>query len=155
MTVTYIGPYLVIPPTKSVYMKPVRNCANHCSVPGIAPPARFCSNCGGAVLITETPVEEVKPLPITKLADSWTDWMFRPEYGQNHPRGDIWLPNRGRHGLAFHRGDEDRFVPRALDTLDAAAMLAGAQLEFYPLVNALKRDFGIEAFWEVGIFAYA
>jgi hypothetical protein len=155
MTVIYVGPYLVIPPVRSVFTKPARSCANHCDAPVIAPPARFCGNCGGAVLTRDTPVEEVKPLRITRLADTWTDWMFCPEYGQNHPRGDVWLPNRGQHGLAFHRGAEDRFVPRALETLDTAAMLTDVELEFYPFVNALRRDFGIDPLWEVGIFAYA
>jgi len=155
MTTIYIGPYLVIPPAPRKTMSRQRVCSNHCDTPAIARPAKFCGNCGGAVVEQEVPVEVVEPLPLRELADKWTDYMSRPEYGQNHPNGDIWLPNHGGHGIRLGRGAEDGFAPLALAAIDGAAMLAKAQRYFDAFVSALKSDFGIEPVWEVGVVAYS
>lgn len=155
MTTIYIGPYLVIPPTRMLTSRLNRACSNHCDKPAIESPARFCANCGGAVVEDYVPVDEVKTLSIVKLDHRWTDFMFRPYYGQHHPKGDMWLPNQGQHGMSFERGSEEDFVPVPLASIDGAAMLDKAQRAYEKFVEALKKDFGVEAFWEVGIIAYA
>lgn len=155
MTIIYIGPYLVIPPTRVVSNKLERVCSNHCDKPAIARPAKFCANCGGAVAEQNVPIEEVKPLCISKLEGRWLDALARPEYGQRHPKGDVWLPNQGRHGIRLDRGSEDSFTPLLLADIDGEAMLKKAQSQYAEIVAALKADFGVEAFWEVGVMAYA
>jgi hypothetical protein len=154
MTTIYIGPYLVIPAAPRASTVPTRECSNHCGAPAIDKPAKFCGNCGGAVLETKVPVVEVKPVPIQSLDRKWEDFMFSPEYGQRHPKGDMWLPNLGGHGILLERGAEDSFTPVLLADLDSNAMLEKAQRAFGKLVEALKEDFGIEPFWEVGVVAY-
>ncbi|MEX3983796.1 hypothetical protein AB4Y45_32960 [Paraburkholderia sp. EG287A] len=155
MTSFYIGPYLVVPPSLVKGSKPVRSCADNCSAPAVSKPAKFCGNCGGAVLEQDVPTEEVKTLPIRKLKGKWEDFMHCPEYGKNHPKGDIWLPNRYEHGLTLEQDTEDGFRPVPLATLDGPAMLEKAQRYYGEFVEMLKTDFGVEAFWEVGVIAYA
>lgn len=155
MTTIFIGPYLVIPPRRVVSNKRERVCSNHCATPLIAKPSSFCANCGGAVLDLDVPVEEVKPLSIMDLDRKWEDFMFCPYYGQNHPKGDMWLPNRGQHGMSFERGSEDAFIPVQLANIDGAGMLDKAQRAYEKFVDALKKDFDIEPFWEVGVVAYS
>jgi hypothetical protein len=154
-TTIYLGPYLVIPPTTMKSISPERECSNHCDAPAVYPPAKFCGNCGGAVSWVNAPIEEVKPLSIMELDRKWEDFMFRPEYGQRHPGGDMWLPNRGKHGISFDRGSHESFTPVLLADLDGDAMLRKAQRDYGGFVSALKKDFGVDAFWEVGIVAYA
>jgi hypothetical protein len=155
MTTIYIGPYLVIPPAQLTSTARKRVCSNHCAKPAIERPAKFCSNCGGAVVDEAVVSEEVKPLPITKLDARWEDVMWRPEYGQRHPKGDIWLPNRGRIGTTYGHGSEDSYKPLALTDVDSHAMLTKAQNQYDAFVTALRHDFGIAPFWEVGVIAYA
>lgn len=155
MTRLYIGPYLVIPPTSRQVVTRERVCSNHCDAPAVALPAKFCGNCGAAIVEQEVPREVVAPLDIYALARKWTDYMSRPQYGQNHPNGDIWLPNHQGHGIFLNRGAEDSFVPRELASIDSAAMVQKAQTYYAAFLAALKADFGIEPQWEVGIVAYS
>lgn len=155
MTTIYIGPYMVIPAGPRQTVSRVRVCANHCDAPAIGRPAKFCGNCGAAVIEQDVPVEVVEPLPLRELADKWTDYVACPEYGRNHPRGHIWLPNHGGHGIRLEDGAEDDFVPLALSDIDSVAMLAKAKRYYEAFVAALKADFNVETFWEVGVVAYA
>ena len=155
MTTVYIGPYLVIPPTPRQTTSLQRVCANRCDSPAIARPAKFCANCGGAVVEETVPVEVVGPLPIQALAMKWTDYVFRPEHGQRHPGGDMWLPNHGGHGVSLSRGSEDTFAPLQLAALDGAAMLEKASVYYAGFLAALKADHGVEPRWEVGVVAYS
>jgi len=155
MTTIYIGPYLVIPPMATTRNAHTRECSNHCSAPLIDKPLKFCGHCGGAVVEKSEPVEEVKPLSIMELDRKWEDFMFCPYYGQNHPKGNMWLPNRGNHGMSFEQGSEDEFTPMRLADIDGSAMLEKAQRAYEKFVDALKQDFGIEPFWEVGVVAYS
>lgn len=154
MTTVYIGPYLVIPPLVWPTTKTARVCAGDCAHPVVSPRAKFCGNCGSEIRDTSTQVEELKPLPIHALADKWTDFMFCPPYGQLHPKGAIWLPNRGRHGIKLDRGAEFEHVPLALTALDGPAMLENAERAYAAFVAALNADFNITPCWEVGLIAY-
>lgn len=157
MTSIYIGPYLVIPPVTQTTHPLRRRCSNQCAAPalGSGTAAKYCANCGGLIVAETKPETRTKPLSLNALADKWTDYMYCPEYGQNHPKGDIWLPNHGSHGVRVHRGAEDDFIPIRLSALDGAAMLEHAERAYGKFVEALKADFGIEPFWEVGVVAYA
>lgn len=155
MTTIYVGPYLVVPAVKQTRISHERVCSNSCDAPAVNAPAKFCGNCGGAVLDKDVPVEEVKPLPIHALDRRWTDVMACPEYGQRHPKGSIWLPNRGNHGMSFARGSEDVYTPVQLSAINADAMLLKAEKAHAAFVDMLKKDFGANPFWEVGIIAYA
>ncbi|MBK3780183.1 hypothetical protein G3A43_07925 [Paraburkholderia aspalathi] len=155
MTTFYIGPYLVIPPAPVKGTAHMRSCANNCAAPSISKTAKFCGNCGGAVLEQDVPTEVVKPLPISRLKGRWEDFMHCPEYGKNHPKGDIWLPNHNEHGLTLEQDTEDGFRPVLFSSLDGMAMLEKAQREYGEFVDMLKNEFGVQAVWEVGIIAYA
>lgn len=155
MTTIYIGPYLVIPATPRLEKTLQRVCLKGCAAPAVARPAKFCGNCGAPIVEQEVPREVVAPLSISVLARKWTDYMTRPEYGQNHPNGDIWLPNHRGHGMYLHRGAEDSFTPLSLASIDGTAMLRKAQVYYADFLAELKADFGIEPSWEVGIVAYA
>jgi hypothetical protein len=155
MTTVYIGPYLVIPPTPRQTMSRERVCSKHCDAPAVARPAKFCGNCGGVVIEQDVPVEVVEPLPLDELPQKWTDYMSRPEYGQKHPKGDIWLPNQRGHGIRLDRGSEDVFVPITLASIDGDAMLETAKRYYDGFLTALKADYGIEPVWEVGVVAWS
>lgn len=155
MTTIYIGPYLVIPPSPQEKQQRQRSCESKCAAPNVGYSAKFCANCGGKVVETAVPVKVTEPLNIRSLADKWTDFMHCPEYGQNHRKGDIWLPNRrGSPGLTLSRGCEDVFTPVELASMHPAILQAEAEKQYGDFVDALKADFGIEPFWEVGIVAY-
>lgn len=150
----YLGPYLVIPPSQHARMHTNRSCTNRCAMPAIGKSAKFCSSCGGAVLEEQKPVIERRPTSINQLPAEWTDFMFSPEYGQNHPLGDVWLPNQRGFGLHIGRSDVDQFVPRPLENLDVDVMLAKATGHYSGLVQYLIDEFGVTPFWEVGVVAY-
>lgn len=154
-TTTYIGPYLVIPPTPQSLVSTARVCAKGCTAPVITPSAKFCGNCGGSVIEQQVTTQTFAPLSISKLADAWVDFMWRPEYGQNHSKGDVWLPNHIGHGITINRGAEDSFVPLVLATIEGAAMLQKASQYYHGFVQALKTDFGLQATWEVGVVVYS
>jgi hypothetical protein len=80
--------------------------------------------------------------------------MHCPEYGQNHPKGEMWLPNHSGHGITLEPDTEDGFTPVLFSTIDGAAMLEKAQRFYGEFVDALKNDFDIEPRWEVGLVAY-
>jgi hypothetical protein len=155
MTTVYVGPYLVIPAVKMKSISHERVCSNNCDAPAFNAPAKFCANCGGAIVDKDVPGEEVKPLPIFELDRRWTDVMSCPEYGQRHPKGSIWLPNRSNYGFRFDRGSEDSYTPIQLSAIDADAMLQKAEGAHAAFVAMLQKDFGAKPFWEVGIIAYA
>lgn len=155
MTTIYIGPFLVIPKTPWSSTSRERVCSNHCAAPIVAKPAKFCANCGGEVLEPESPIEVTEPLPLHLLPRQWTDFMWRPEYGQHHPKGDIWLPNRGNYGIKLSRGSEDVFTPRQLSTIDGQALLDKASRDHAEFVAAVTEQFDAKPFWEVGIVAYS
>lgn len=151
MTTVYIGPYLVIPNQQQCGVDHHRQCINSCDTDVTK---NYCGECGHKIIIVETP-RTIKCSPnIYDLADCWEDTMTCPTYGQNHPNGDVWLPNNRCAGTRIYNGEESIFVPKQINSINVGKELINAQATYGAFVQAVKDTFKIDPVWEYGIFVY-
>lgn len=149
----YVGPYLVVPFQDSVKDHITQYCANHCNQPRVGNGAKFCSNCGGAIKSFTEHHREAAPLNIYKMADKWTDFMYSPSRCSSHPQGSIWIPNKaespGRHIEVTQFIETECAIP--LSSIQSDEQLAVATAMYAEFVQAIRDDFQLEPFWEMGI----
>lgn len=152
MTTVYIGPYLVIPNQQECGVNHHRQCINSCDTDVTK---NFCGECGHKIIIVETP-RTIKCSPsIHDLDTCWDDTLYCPTYGQNHPNGDVWLPNNRGFGTRIYNGEEDGFVPTPFSSINVEQELMNAKVNYGAFVQAVKDTFKIDPVWEYGIFVYA
>lgn len=75
--------------------------------------------------------------------------MFSPD-NQNHPEGDIWLPNHSGFGMYLTAHE----APISLESLERNGILAKTQTYYESFVSSLRNTHSIEARWDFGIVVF-